>query len=133
MFICKLKINFILHILLKILERYCKLVILDTFDTHGFAYPKWYYQHVEYFCAYLQAKIASSLLMFFCRYCKDINFLLWTLWASLATHTQNDSINLQKTSMFIWMPKINFIIHFCLEILHFKKSWNLTGWQRFGP
>ena len=31
------------------------------------------------------------------------------------------------------MPKINFIIHFFLEILNFKKSCNLIGWQHFGP
>ena len=36
--------------------------------------------------------------------------------------------------MFIFMPKINFIIHFFLEILHFKESdCNLIGWQHFGP
>ena len=29
------------------------------------------------------------------------------------------------------MPKINFIIHFFLEILHLKESCNLTGWQHF--
>ena len=27
------------------------------------------------------------------------------------------------------MPKIHFIIHFFLEILHFKESCNLIGWQ----
>ena len=31
------------------------------------------------------------------------------------------------------MPKINFIIHFFLEILHFKESCNLIGWQHFWP
>ena len=31
--------------------------------------------------------------------------------------------------MFISMQKTNFIIHFFLEILHFKKSCNLIGWQ----
>ena len=35
--------------------------------------------------------------------------------------------------MFIWIPKINFIIHFFFEILHFKESCNLIGWQLFGP
>ena len=47
--------------------------------------------------------------------------------------TQNYSINLKKTSMFICMPKINFIIHFILEILHLKQSCNLIGQQRFSP
>ena len=27
----------------------------------------------------------------------------------------------------------NFIIHFFLEILHFKESCNLIGWQHFDP
>ena len=35
--------------------------------------------------------------------------------------------------MFIFMPKTNSIIHFFLEILHFKESCNLTGWQHFCP
>ena len=35
--------------------------------------------------------------------------------------------------MFIYIPKIHFIIHFFLEILHFKESCNLIGWQHFGP
>ena len=35
--------------------------------------------------------------------------------------------------MFIWIPKINFIIHFFLKILHFKKSCNFIGQQHFGP
>ena len=60
------------------------------------------------------------------------NFLFWVLWACLAAHTHNDCINLHKTSMFICIPKINFIIHFFLEILHFKESCNLIGWQNFG-
>ena len=34
--------------------------------------------------------------------------------------------------MFIYMPKIHFIIHFLLEILHFKEPCNLIGWQHFG-
>ena len=33
---------------------------------------------------------------------------------------------------FICMPKINFIIHFFLEIWSFKESSNLSGWQHFG-
>ena len=51
----------------------------------------------------------------------------WVLWACLVAHIQNDSINLYRTLMFICMQKINFIIHFILEILHFKQSCNLIG------
>ena len=47
-------------------------------------------------------------------------------------HAQpNDSTNLLKTLMFICMPKINFTIHFFLEILHFTESCNLIGWKHF--
>ena len=47
----------------------------------------------------------------------------------MVTHTQNGNINLYNTSMFICMPKINFIINFFLEILHFKESFNFIGIQ----
>ena len=59
--------------------------------------------------------------------------LFWVLWACLVTLTQNDSIVLLKTWMFICMQKINFIIHFFLTILHFKEFCNLIGRQHFGP
>ena len=59
--------------------------------------------------------------------------LFWVIWACLVTLTQNDSIILQKTWMFICMEKIKFIIHLFLTILHFKESCDLIGWQHFGP
>ena len=31
------------------------------------------------------------------------------------------------------MPKVKFIIHFFLEILHFKELCNFIGWQHLGP
>ena len=40
MFICRQKINFILHIFLKLLERYCKLVILGPLHMASYAHPK---------------------------------------------------------------------------------------------
>ena len=40
-----------------------------------------------------------------------------------------DHINLYKTLMFIRMQKTHFIIHFFLDILHFKEFCNLIGWQ----
>ena len=65
----------------------------------------------------------------FWRYAKICKLILGTLGMPGCTQTQNDSINLQKTSMFICMPKLNSIIHF----FHFKQSFNLIGWQYFGP
>ena len=55
--------------------------------------------------------------------------LFWVLRTCLVEHTQNHSINLYKTLMFISMQKTNLITHFFLEILHFKESCNLIGWQ----
>ena len=75
----------------------------------------------------MQAKnnfIPHALLEILQRYA---NFLFWVLWTCLVAHTQNDSINLYKTLLFICMQKTNFIIHFILEILHFKESYNLIG------
>ena len=59
--------------------------------------------------------------------------LFWILSACLALHNQNDSIQFQKTLIFICMPKINFTIYISREVLHFKESSNLTGQQQFGP
>ena len=41
-------------------------------------------------------------------------------------------IILLKTSMFLCMQKINFIIHFFLTMLYLKESCNLIGQQHFG-
>ena len=126
-FICRQKIKFILHAILEILQRYCKLIVLGTLGMPGYANSKWHYQLVENFCVHLQAKNqlhSHAFLEILQRY---ENFLFWVVWACLVAHTQNDNISLQKTSMFICRPKIKFIIHFFLEILHFKESCSLIG------
>ena len=86
-----------------------------------------YCQLVESFHVYLQAKKQLHHPCFFGDLQNHTNFFFWTLWASLAMHTQNDSIKLKKTLTFIWMPKMNCIVHFFLEIVHLKKSYNLIG------
>ena len=56
--------------------------------------------------------------MYSLRYCKDlVNWLFLVLWTCLATHTQNDTIILQKTFGFICRQKINFVAHAFMEIL----------------
>ena len=110
-FICKQKINFILHLSLEILHGYCKLFIFGASGMPGYAHPKWYYQLVESFRIYLldfsylfiffyfsYSFIHHVLLEILQRYAK---FLFWALWACLATDMQNDSINLKKILMFI--------------------------------
>ena len=94
---------------------------------------QWYYQLVEKFCVHPQAKNQLHSPCFFEDAAKIGKLLIWVLWACLAMHTQNGTIKLSKTSMFICTPKIHFIIHFLLEILDFKEPSNLIGWQYFGP
>ena len=136
MLICRQNNNFILNFFLQISQRYCKLVILCTSGMPGYAHPKWQYQLVVNFRVYLQAKYQLYPPHFsgdIEKIWKLILILINIFQTCLVTHTQNDSINLQKTLMFVDMPTINFIIHFFLEILYFKESCNLIGQYHFGP
>ena len=127
-FISRQKINFILLVFFEILQRYCKLTVFGNLGLSGYAHSQWYYHLVENFCVYLQAKINFILHAIMKMLHRYVN-LFWVLWACLVTLTQNDSITSQKTSMFIFMQKIKFIIQLFLTILHFKESCNLLGWQ----
>ena len=106
---------------------------MGTLGKPGYANPKWYYQHVEKLCVHFQAKYQLHLHAFLEILEGHANCLFWVLWACLVAHIQNDSINLSKTSLFICMPKLNFIIYFFFEKLHLKESCNLIGWQHFDP
>ena len=120
MFICGQKFNFILHVFLKILQRYCKLVILGTLGIPGTHTQIVTNQFVETFRLFGGKKSTSSP-MFFWRYCKDViaNLLFWVLWASLGTHTQNDSINLKSDSH---LPKKFLFICFNESPLEMMKN-----------
>ena len=50
------KINSILQVSLKLLQRCYKVVVLGALGMPSHAKPKWYYQFLEKFCVYLQAK-----------------------------------------------------------------------------
>ena len=100
-----------------------QLVVLSTLYIIGYAHPKRYYHLVENICVYLQAK--NQLLPPL--YAKICELLTLSTLGMPGTHTQYDSINMQKSSMFIYKLKINLIIHFFLEVLHFKESFNLIG------
>ena len=63
---------------------------------------------------------------------KDPNLVL-VLSACLTSHSQNYSIHLYKTLIFTSTPKINFVIHFFLDILHSKEAYSSIGRQHFGP
>ena len=118
MFICKQKIDFILPVFLEILQRYCKLVVLVTmgmFDHPPSKMIALIYRKISCLSA---CKKSISSLIFFSKYCKEMaDLLFWVIWACLATHILNDSINLRKSSMFICKLKINFILPVFLEIL----------------
>ena len=60
------------------------------------------------------------------------SLLFLVLRVCLVRHIQNDTVNLQKTSMFIYTPKVNCIIYFLLEILHLAGSiWSITRGPEF--
>ena len=119
-----------------LLQRYCKPVVLGTLSMPGYAHHKWYHHLVENFYVYLQAKNQLRPACFYRDIAKIWN-LFWVLSACLGTLTHtlthNDSITLQKTSMFICMQKTNFIIYFFRKILQLRESYKLIGWQHFGP
>ena len=52
----QVKINFILYVFIEMWQRYCTLIVLGTLGIPGCAHPKWYYQFVENFRIYLQAR-----------------------------------------------------------------------------
>ena len=132
MFIYRLKVGFILHVFLEILEGYYKLVILHTLGMVGYITQSDIINLQDVLVFICRQKI-SFIPYVFWGYCKDANILFWILLLCLTKHTQNDSTNMQKTSMFICRPKINFIICFFLEILHFKESCNLIDPTVFWP
>ena len=120
MFICMQKINFITHFFLKILQRNSKLVISDNLDMPGHTHlkSKMILSIWRNLLDLSTGKKSTLSFTFSLRYCKDIaNLLFSVLWTCLATHTQGDTIHLQKTFLFICMQIINFILHVFLEIL----------------
>ena len=103
--------------------RYCKdlanLLFWTLWACLAIQHPKWYYQVVENFRVYLQAKIQLHPSRFHWDIAKILQLVIWVLSACLAMYTQNDRINLQKTSIFICTPKINSII--------WDWSWNINN------
>ena len=80
----------------------CKKIHLKTVQLESYARPKWYYQFVQRFCiSFPGKKLTSQLhsLRFLGLLKTYANFLFEISWICLAKHTQNDTINLQKTSM----------------------------------
>ena len=98
MLICFQKIKFITHFFLKILprnyvfleilQRHCKLVLLGTLGMFGQAHPKWYYQFIENFRVYLQAKNQLHLHIFSGDIVKICKLILDTLGMLGNTHSK---------------------------------------------
>ena len=112
------KINFITQFF-KILQRNTKLAFFGWF-RHAWSHtPKMIIAIWRYLLHISVGKRSSSSFRFSLRYYKDIvNLMFWVLWACLTTQTQNDTINLKKTFVFICRQKINFSpSHAFLEIL----------------
>ena len=116
------KIKFILHVFLEILQ-----MILQTY--FGYFGHTWLHtpKVILSTCRKLSCLPEGKKINFIPHIFLEIlqiyaKFLFWVLWVCLL-----------KTSIFICMPKINFIIQCFLEILHFKESCNLIGQQHFGP
>ena len=70
-FICKQKINFILHVLPEILQRYSNFVILGALGMPGYGHAKlfWYYQLVENVrvCFGRDSPRTTKMIISFCR------------------------------------------------------------------
>ena len=121
------KINFIFYIFLEILQRYCNLLFPVLWA--------WLAMHTQSYTIYLKKIFKKSISHShaFLEILQRYENLFWERWACLVIHNKNDSINLWKTLMFMYTPKIKFIIHFFLEILHFKEPCNFIGWQHLDP
>ena len=81
------KVNFVIHLFLKMLQRNSKLVILGNLGMADYAHLKWLYQFDEIFDVYLQAKnqLCSSRFSWdIAKYCKLV--VLATLGMPSYTH-----------------------------------------------
>ena len=112
------KVQLYLHIFLEVLLSYCRIVALGTFGMLYYAGPKWYFLSVKNFVFIYKEKIniiPHAFLEILQRYA---NFLFWVIWAYLVTHTQNDTINLQKRSL--------FYLHARNKLHHLLLAWDVT-------
>ena len=119
---------------IRILQRYCKLVILDTLGMSGYAHLKRYYQLVENFCVYLTGKKSTLSSIFSWRYCiyMQTSYFGYFGYVMLCKPKMIVS-NCGKLQCLSACQKINFIIHFFIGVLYFKESCSLIDQQHFDP
>ena len=125
MFICRQKINFILYVFLEMLRRRCSC----DFGYFGMGWlrtRKVILSTCRKLSGLSAGKNSTSFPTFLWSYCKDmqISYFGYFEYAWLRTPKM-----ITSTSMFICIPKINFLIHFFFQILHFKESCNLIDQQ----
>ena len=114
---CK-KINFISNLFFKILWRHFKLAILGlreylTIPIKNYTISLHTYLHAT---NQLHYSLLSSDIE------KNSKLVIIGVWACLVTHTENDSINMKKSLMFICKQKIKFILPVFIEILQSMKK-----------
>ena len=128
MFFCRQKFNFILHVFLEILQRYCELVILGTFGMSGYAHPKWYYQLVENFDFFLHAE--NELHHFFSILRNYIlkNLIYWLDDSILAYNSRT-----WRLSDMGWWWNINKNISFHFKLFPGKTNNNFFSKNPKGP
>ena len=90
------KINFIPHLFLEILDRFCKFV-LGTLVLTGHAHQNWWYQLLGKFEVYVYTnKLLHHSLLSWNNF-KDIaNLLFWILWTCLTMANKDNGISLWK-------------------------------------
>ena len=132
MFICRQNINFVVHVFLEILQKYCELVFLGTLGMYGYAHPKWYYQFVQNFRVYLLIKnqlYPHVFLKILQRYCKLV--ILGTLGMLGYAHPKWYYQLVENVRLYM-QAKNNFIRHLFLKIFqtcyfgYFRHAWLRT-------
>ena len=110
-FICRQKINLILHVFLEILQRYCELVVLGTLGIPDYAYPKWYHQLVENLDVYLSATniLHHSLLSWDITFWRILQFDWLTVFSPITREPEFCQIK-------DWWWNINNNINFHFEL-----------------
>ena len=128
-FISRQKINFIIPVFLKILQRYCNFVFWELWESLLWTL-KVIYQVVANCCVYQQTKNQIYPPRFPVDIARYTN-LFRVLRTSLVTHTQNDCrrIKLCKTSTYFCMSKIKFMIHFRFTFWRIMQfDWLIAFW-----
>ena len=99
------------------METYCKLFILGTLGVPGYVHPKWYYQLVENFNVYLQARKQLRRLCFSENIVKICKLLILD---NLGKPGYTHPITCRKLRCFSgWQKKLHQLLSFEISILKY--------------